>query len=102
MALPSAASSRSARSAWRTDISCPATYRHNEARLFGLDSDNPLPTFRPELLLSWNRKSSDVTSASLPGQRRLIGVIVRRRHRQVGGNGDGRRGMAARSWPGPV
>src|SRR5690242_12851457 len=30
-------------------------------------------------------KSSDATSASLPGQRRLIGVIVRHKHRQVGG-----------------
>src|SRR4051795_13375272 len=84
-----AAPSRSARSALRTDISCPATYRHKEACLFGTGRDNPLPRFRPELLLSWNRKSSDATSASLPGQRRLISTIVRRTHRQVGGNGDG-------------
>src|SRR3569833_2319128 len=101
MALPSAAPSRSARSAWRTEISCPATYRHNEARLFGLDSDNPLPTFQPDLF-SLSRKSSDAADTSLPGQRRLIGMIVRRTHRQTGGNGDGRRGVAARSWFGPV
>src|SRR5690242_19272378 len=47
-------------------------------------------------------KSSDTISASLPGQRQLISTIVRRTHRQTGGNGGGCRGMAAGTRSGTV
>src|SRR5689334_6948280 len=49
-----------------------------------------------------SRNSPDAADAFFTWTETASGLIVRRTHRQVGGNGDERRGVAARAWSGTV
>src|SRR3954467_14824173 len=101
MALSSPAPSRSARSAWRTEIICPMTYLHNEAHLLA-----PTVTIRCRRF-DQNFSSPGTENHQTPLQLLCLDrdgspAIVCHKHHQPGGNGGGCRGVAEEPGPGTV